>query len=44
MLQSPRPNAAVADAEVASAQVDLSSSEALIVRLKSAIEKLRREL
>src|SRR5271163_4966763 len=37
-------NAAVAKAESANAQADLSSSEALIAHLKLAIEKLRREL
>jgi transposase len=37
-------NAAVTKAEAASAQADLSSSEALIAHLKLAIEKLRREL
>jgi transposase len=36
--------AAVARAEAANAQADLSSSEALIAHLKLAIEKLRREL
>jgi hypothetical protein len=40
----PRPNAAVAKAEAANAQADLSSSEALIAHLKLVIEKLRREL
>src|SRR6202142_3029691 len=37
-------NAAVAKAEAANAQADLTSSEALIAHLKLAIEKLRREL
>src|SRR5258707_1853838 len=37
-------NAAVARAEAANAQADLTSSEALIAHLKLAIEKLRREL
>jgi hypothetical protein len=37
-------HAAVAGAEAANAQADRSSREALIVHLKLAIEKLRREI
>jgi hypothetical protein len=42
MILAERTARIVAEAEAASAQADLSSSEALIVHLKLEIEKLRR--